>query len=90
MTESTARNDTLLHCSRDTRSREWVLTATRVDEQAMSFGSEKPNMQSRVNPGPGVSSNTKTRPKQDPSDTFTQISSNFRKKTMPEAACLVG
>lgn len=82
-TESTARNYTSLHCSRDARSRERVLTATRVDEQAMSFGSEKPNMQSRVNPGPGVSSNTKTKPKQDPSDTFTQLAAISEKRQCP-------
>ena len=35
----------------DTRSRERVLTATRVGEQAMSFGSEIPNMRPRVNQG---------------------------------------
>lgn len=83
MTEPTARNHTSLHWSRGTRSRERVLTATRVDEQAMSFGSEKPNMQSRVNPGPGMSSNTKTKPKQDPSDTFTQLPAISEKRQCP-------
>lgn len=67
----------------DTRGRARVLTATRVGEQAMSFGSETPNMQPRVSPGLGVPSDANIKPKQDPSDTCAQYQKTKPKPNTP-------